>query len=101
MRSYVYKLLKEKIEGYILKCHREAVCLIVYTSLFILRNLHFLDLEVDLQIPLWLVYLNCWHLLSDSECMGPPQNIRAWIKFVAACSQARLVQMAYARSGNF
>lgn len=28
----------------------------------------------------------------DSDCGGPPQNIRAWIKYVAACVQVRYVQ---------
>lgn len=26
---------------------------------------------------------------ADSDCGGPPQNIRAWIKYVAACVQVR------------
>lgn len=34
----------------------------------------------------------------DSECMGPPQNIRAWIKFVAACSQARNMRIIFSTS---
>ncbi|KAF7153836.1 hypothetical protein RHSIM_Rhsim01G0211100 [Rhododendron simsii] len=28
----------------------------------------------------------------DSDCGGPPQNIRAWIMYVAACFQVRYVQ---------
>lgn len=34
----------------------------------------------------------------DCECMGPPQNIRAWIKYVAACSQARNTHLIFSTS---
>ncbi|KAI3706428.1 hypothetical protein L6452_24168 [Arctium lappa] len=37
-------------------------------------------------------------VLGDSECMGSPQNIVAWIKFVAACSQARNTHFIFSTS---
>ncbi|PWA81651.1 hypothetical protein CTI12_AA185830 [Artemisia annua] len=37
-------------------------------------------------------------ILGDSESMGPPQNIRAWIKFVAACSKARNMRIVFSTS---
>ncbi|KAL4591598.1 hypothetical protein LXL04_004567 [Taraxacum kok-saghyz] len=36
--------------------------------------------------------------LGDSKYMGPPQNIRAWIKYVAACSQARNLHFIFSVS---
>uniref|UniRef100_A0A5B7BZX9 Coiled-coil SMC6 And NSE5 INteracting (CANIN) domain-containing protein n=2 Tax=Davidia involucrata TaxID=16924 RepID=A0A5B7BZX9_DAVIN len=32
---------------------------------------------------------NMENIYTDSDCVGPPQNIRAWIKYVAACFQVR------------
>ncbi|KAJ9554701.1 hypothetical protein OSB04_009315 [Centaurea solstitialis] len=37
-------------------------------------------------------------VLGDSECMGSPQNIVAWIKFVAACSKARNTHFIFSKS---
>ncbi|GJZ92092.1 hypothetical protein Tco_0664157, partial [Tanacetum coccineum] len=34
-------------------------------------------------------------ILGDSESLGPPQNIRAWIKFVAACSKTRNMRIVF------
>lgn len=33
------------------------------------------------------------NMYKDSDCIGPPQNIRAWMKFVAAGCQVRCVKI--------
>nr|XP_043613221.1 uncharacterized protein LOC122585176 [Erigeron canadensis] len=38
--------------------------------------------------------------VEDSESMGPPHNIRAWIKYVAACSQARDMHVIFSPSDS-
>ncbi|KAK1429151.1 hypothetical protein QVD17_11354 [Tagetes erecta] len=37
-------------------------------------------------------------VLGESECNKPPQNIRAWIKYVAACSQSRNIHCTFTAS---
>ncbi|CAH1452555.1 unnamed protein product [Lactuca virosa] len=36
--------------------------------------------------------------LGDSEHVGPPQNIRAWIKYISTCSQARKFHFIFSTS---
>ncbi|CAK9187242.1 unnamed protein product [Ilex paraguariensis] len=35
---------------------------------------------------------------ADSDCAGPPQNIRAWIKYVAVCCQVRNLHEIFSTS---